>query len=1731
MERMKHIRRFFALLLALAMCAGYVPAQASEPAEAQSETFTATAAEPSDVWDAIDAFEEEAFASMPALMGSEERTEEDFALLSGQVEQLVTVRDDYVEDSLQHSGEAFFWRTTDGEINGYLPYERELYYAGTEADVASEAYVDGVELTDLSAGELVELMTTTATNRDVAVINPWKDFYVPEKGEDEFFDDSCYDLAKVIAAATGGNAYHLVGVDATIDAVGQALSSCGVVIVYTHGNTDFGYGSYSATLTDQTSRVNCSYITLRTDVGITDLDRTDGTDGEFRGGRYPHTFKSARNRQCVDGFVLKNHMPTPAPNSLVFFYSCLVMSTDKTIGPLMENGVHTTVGFSQPVYTPCADAFIDYFFFCLRSGDTAGHAFAEMKARYGYDWDVSEPKYEEKYNWHITPERRELIYSYEYAIEHHYAFPVLASPEYPYPGRGKVDCVLTPESSWTLPSTRRQNAAGEYLRRFAFEDRKETRVWLANGNAASYDQTVELVDVKPGTGFTVSKALNSELKADLRNGAKYKKGDTPVRCFEGLWHRTLQDGTTETYRLTFLILDKNREIEKMTRDESIPFGKEKSLALDVERGSGVDFFSIDLIRGVQPKGMSLLFDGKSTPKLTGTPAMPNQYQPVYRILLTDGREIELTMNITVKPKSEVTTSQNITIYADGESKTCKLNCGAYSNTIIDIEPIGGGVPGMHLKGSMDQQPCLVGIPTQAGEFDVSFRICLRSGTVCTHQVHVLVYRNADPLEQYTIDCSLDTVVLSERAHLANVMPSLNAAAAVGQIKMEEVDELTGEHGTTGSTGLWTLLDLDKDGSYDISIERRLEGYCYNTLKSVSLRDDLLLRLNDKALEKLQHDASATPYAKSILFCCYREWDLTVDGVKVTSLNRKNILGNGKFLFDGVGTLSVYGSYKAAKATDKPLISAGMSLTLRNVGYKTELEAKQAVVSTTEDLKLIGSGMTVRSTQSDAVILRGSGGKTPQFTIEVAGDLTVKGTHAVRGTTGNEKLLISGMSGRLWGSTAAVANLGSIEFKGCAISLPFYAEVEDGTIKSGGAAATEVVIDKADAIYDLMIAGRRVTSANRADVLGDGVFSYDPDAKSLWVMKSGEYHDPRPLVVNSIQGLYVRTPVGKVTLSNEGTVFELKEYAMFSSVDMEIVSQNDTAVAAKRDGLYISYSTLRVQGKNGLLGAAHEVRLGVDLSNVEVVAEQAAVADFSWIYITGTATELTKPADAVWEDGTIRESGGEAAKEVQITAYKTYGLLIGGKYSLVSVAENNRDDILGDGVFRFDGEHTLTITAPDEPYEVNAEFIVWNQSVKELEIVFENDCTFIGNYWKGIVSSGNTKVTGPGKLTFAGTACDTAIQGDRGELTLDSLDLTLKAREGVSVGYCDLIIDHSAVDADCSFMAFSAYEGSIVLRDSVVVEPEEYSLSGGSLLDGSTHSSAMKVRVVPCYEYPLIIDGVTVTELNAADILGNGVFSFDGVRTLTVDGEYTNTGNDIINSAISHLIIDFKPGSKLTACSVGVANCVHLFDDATLTGGPVSLDACASWAFALCVEEDATATLDHLTMDAVASWGTVVGSSALMPTNLLIRSSNLDISTTGDFYAVAYFRGWVTLEDCVVDEPAGGAIKDLYGQKYSVDAEDKMAARIVIRALTEGASAPDGDGGIDYDVDLPDNGRRARILVARFDGDGRYLGADYQEITQSGHVVGTVDVEPGADQYRLFFIDEENVPIHEGMTAE
>ncbi len=389
-ERYFPMKRFISLLLVLAML------WACRPAAAASISLRPSS------WEAIEALEARALERCASA-----DTEARSAAYAGSVDAMVRAvqaAGDYVPGSMERHGDFFFWQTTDGRANGYSPSLRaEIQTGAAERPVSTL----GTQAPFPSADP-----ANTADNRNVGVFIPYSDSYY-------FHYEDTVAQGTGLAHSSCGELKVWLQADANVNSLASAISACGILLLNSHGATDYERG------TDYTSKANSSYICLPTDAGITAADQRP-VSGPY--GTYYHAFYNGSSNgeeyYCVDGTCVASHMQGEAPHSMVWLGCCLSMATEGLYAPLRAKGVEAMIGFSQPVTVNADEEYRGVFCRELAEGKTMGEAAAVMKEEVG----CPDP----------------------YQTAHAPAWPIAVSGQDPYPGRDHVDEAQELLSTWEL---------------------------------------------------------------------------------------------------------------------------------------------------------------------------------------------------------------------------------------------------------------------------------------------------------------------------------------------------------------------------------------------------------------------------------------------------------------------------------------------------------------------------------------------------------------------------------------------------------------------------------------------------------------------------------------------------------------------------------------------------------------------------------------------------------------------------------------------------------------------------------------------------------------------------------------------------------------------------------------------------------------------------------------------------------------------------------------------------------------------------------------------------------------------------------------------------------------------------------------------------------------------------------------------------------------------------------
>ena len=158
-------------------------------------------------------------------------------------------------------------------------------------------------------------------------------------------------------------------------------------------------------------------------------------------------------------------------------------------------------------------------------------------------------------------------------------------------------------------------------------------------------------------------------------------------------------------------------------------------------------------------------------------------------------------------------------------------------------------------------------------------------------------------------------------------------------------------------------------------------------------------------------------------------------------------------------------------------------------------------------------------------------------------------------------------------------------------------------------------------------------------------------------------------------------------------------------------------------------------------------------------------------------------------------------------------------------------------------------------------------------------------------------------------------------------------------------------------------------------------------------------------YDLEVAGIQVTDDNKADVLGNGVFSYDPLTNrLTVKGNYDAQNNFVIAVGVPNQVIYVAEDARLSAPE----NVIVASRAITITG-PGKLTLHSANGCAVYADAGVTVTVENANIDASGTYGF---SGDLAQERLEIRDSK--IHAAGSTAAIARFDGGVTLEGCLIE---------------------------------------------------------------------------------------------------------------------
>lgn len=171
------------------------------------------------------------------------------------------------------------------------------------------------------------------------------------------------------------------------------------------------------------------------------------------------------------------------------------------------------------------------------------------------------------------------------------------------------------------------------------------------------------------------------------------------------------------------------------------------------------------------------------------------------------------------------------------------------------------------------------------------------------------------------------------------------------------------------------------------------------------------------------------------------------------------------------------------------------------------------------------------------------------------------------------------------------------------------------------------------------------------------------------------------------------------------------------------------------------------------------------------------------------------------------------------------------------------------------------------------------------------------------------------------------------------------------------------------------------------------------------------------EYDLYVASTRVTSRNRDDILGDGRFTFDGMNTLAIKGNYTisNSASLVRNTGIDGLIIDVAQACTISQGSESYSTLFDLRKNTTIRGKQMTVNGNG---VAFGTQKGMILTLDsaNLVVNAIMPFK----GSGIADDCMNIINSRVEVNASGSA-AMFSFTGGISLTDCYIQTPAGGEV--------------------------------------------------------------------------------------------------------------
>lgn len=422
------------------------------------------------------------------------------------------------------------------------------------------------------------------------------------------------------------------------------------------------------------------------------------------------------------------------------------------------------------------------------------------------------------------------------------------------------------------------------------------------------------------------------------------------------------------------------------------------------------------------------------------------------------------------------------------------------------------------------------------------------------------------------------------------------------------------------------------------------------------------------------------------------YGVSVDGYDVNSINKDDVLGNGNVSYDpATNTLKLaYGSLRAT-STDTPFIKAEPLTQYENYiqDFNIEVLDNNTLTNTTYNGPMVSVGefdnFNIKCTGNSAgtLALQNYGGgpaiqTTAQMNLIEDCSTTVKAVNGASGIEGNgtNVLRIKDAYASITGASYAVKKFLLVMNDGCDYIEPtnLVYDITNQHMLSGGKPVKTLVLSMQS--YGIKVNGVEVASTNKSDVLGNGMVSYWPESKRLYLKGASIVGSPgKPLLeVNTPCDIYLEDGnllLGKgdvAVINNNVRIFKSNKDASLGilgtmAINNSTVQFNDVEFNILADGDAIHGS-----------GTKAEMEFNNSKSQIQGAVSGITNMTFENCAITTPHTYYHPQLKGIMQNGELKKG----TSIVMVEQCKSYGVRVDG----TEITSLNETEAFADGKIKY-----------------------------------------------------------------------------------------------------------------------------------------------------------------------------------------------------------------------------------------------------------------------------------------------------------------------------------------------------------------------------------------------------------------------------------------------------------------